>query len=173
LALTQEEVARRVGLNRATVTNHLRLLDLPVPVQEALGRGQLQMGHARALLGLQHAHERIELANRVVGEGLSVREVERVVREREEERRAREQGHANGGADGDRDSHAGAKGGAGSADGASATWVNALQVRLQEALGTKVELRSRPGYTGQIIVHYFDRDDLERLLDRLAPPHTI
>ena len=82
LSLTQEQVAERVGLQRATVANHLRLLELPAGVQDALRKGMLGMGHARALLGLSGAKEQLELLARIVREGLSVRQVERAVQAR-------------------------------------------------------------------------------------------
>lgn len=169
LGLTQDEAARRVGLNRATIANHLRLLELPAPVQEAVSRGQLSMGHARALLGLPSQQERLDLANKVVGEGLSVRQVERAVREaldRQAEAAGAVTHDREGAASGDEtDSNAGAT--------AIAPWVATIQDRLQEALGTKVEVRTRPGYTGQIVIHYFDREDLDRLLEQLAPQPSV
>jgi ParB family chromosome partitioning protein len=77
--LTQQEIADRTGRNRATVANTMRLLGLPGPVQERVKSGSLSMGHARALLSLPQAVEQVELAERIVRDGLSVRETERVV----------------------------------------------------------------------------------------------
>jgi len=76
--LTQEDAAERVGQDRSTVANTLRLLDLPEEVQDLLRDGRLTMGHARALLALQGAEARIQAARRTLKEGLSVREVERL-----------------------------------------------------------------------------------------------
>lgn len=91
LQLTQEEVAERVGKSRAHVANTLRLLGLPEEVRELLRRGELSAGHARALLGAPPARQ-VELARRVVREGLSVRETEAAVRAGERPRpRPREQ----------------------------------------------------------------------------------
>ena len=80
LGLTQEAVAQKVGLKRATVTNHLRLLELPAQIQEALGRGLISMGHARALLGHPHPDQLAGVVERVVRAGLSVRQLEVLVR---------------------------------------------------------------------------------------------
>ena len=78
--LTQEQLANQVGKSRATITNMLRLLDLPEEVLELLRSGELQTGHARALLGLDDEAHMILLANRTVASNLSVREVEAAVK---------------------------------------------------------------------------------------------
>ena len=86
--LTQEQVAKQVGKSRSAVANMLRLIDLPDEVLELLKNGELSAGHARALLSLENDDAIIELANRIVARGLSVREVENAVKrikEREEE----------------------------------------------------------------------------------------
>ena len=77
--LTQEEIAARMGKARPTVANALRLLDLPDVVKRLVAEQQLSPGHAKALLGLEDERERIKLAQRAVAEGLSVRQVEKLV----------------------------------------------------------------------------------------------
>ncbi|MBI2168456.1 MAG: ParB/RepB/Spo0J family partition protein [Actinobacteria bacterium] len=81
--LTHDEVARRVGKSRATVTNTLRILQLPASIHRLMQEGQLSLGHAKALLGTPDRAFQEDLAKRAVGEGLSVRAVEDLVRERE------------------------------------------------------------------------------------------
>jgi ParB family chromosome partitioning protein len=78
-SLTQEDIAARVGKARPTVANALRLLDLPVKVKQLIAERQLSPGHAKALLGLENTREQELLAARAVAEGLSVRQVEKVV----------------------------------------------------------------------------------------------
>ena len=78
--LTQEEVARKVGKNRSTVTNMLRLLELPEAALELLKKGDISGGHARALLGLDDEDQIVDLANKIVEKDFSVRETERIVR---------------------------------------------------------------------------------------------
>lgn len=78
--LTQDSLASRLGRNRVSITNALRLLDLPVPVQELLAQGRLTAGHGKALLGLQHNPFLERMAKRAVQESLSVRETEELVR---------------------------------------------------------------------------------------------
>jgi len=83
-SFTHDEVATRVGKSRATITNTLRLLQLPPTIQRYLKEGTLRMGHARALLGTPDRAFQEQLARRAVGEDLSVREVEDTIRRREE-----------------------------------------------------------------------------------------
>ncbi|MCA1626156.1 MAG: ParB/RepB/Spo0J family partition protein [Acidobacteria bacterium] len=81
LGLTQETVARRVGRDRTFVTNYLRLLKLPEDIQNLVEENKLSMGHARALLGLENANVQRKIAKRVLERGLSVREVERLIKQ--------------------------------------------------------------------------------------------
>ena len=78
--MTQEEVAAKVGKNRSTVANLLRLLDLPDEILELLKNGELTAGHARALLGLADEEKMLPLAQKIVEKGLSVRDVEKTIR---------------------------------------------------------------------------------------------
>jgi ParB family chromosome partitioning protein len=80
LNVTQEEIAQRVGKDRSSITNFMRLLKLPAEIQQMVEEGLLSMGHARALLALDAAEKQIDLAKRVSSEGLSVRETERLVK---------------------------------------------------------------------------------------------
>ena len=89
LGLTQEEIARRVGRDRTTITNTLRLLRLPRELRELVGKGALDAGHARALLALDAASDQVALGREAARKGLSVREVERRVALMREPRGAR------------------------------------------------------------------------------------
>lgn len=77
---TQEEVARKVGKNRSTIANMLRLIELPEAVLELLKKGDISMGHARALLGLDDEAQMVDLAQKIVEKDYSVRETEKIVR---------------------------------------------------------------------------------------------
>ena len=166
LSLTQEQVAAKVGLKRATVANHLRLLDLPRPVQEAVGEGLLSMGHARAILSAEGEEEQIRLLEVVVREGLSVRAVESLIQGQKQHAETVEIPRP------------GAKEKSGSeapSEEASPEepWVTDLQRRMQIALGTKVSLQNRDGYKGKIVLEYYSREDLERLIQVLAPQDEL
>lgn len=151
LGLTQEQAAERVGLKRSTVANHVRLLELPDSIQDAVSQGALSMGHARALLSIQDRNRLLDLAATVVRDNLSVREVEQRARERAD---------------------TGSRSGAGGTEGKivpPAPWIRDVEKRLQDHLGAKVAVKNGESYRGQIVLHYFGREDLDRLLSLLAP----
>ena len=154
LVITQEEVASKVGLKRASVANHLRLLELPDEAQDALRRGLIDMGHARALLGLRRRGAILKLLGVVVRRELSVREVERRVRE--------ELARADGGA--------GARAGA---RRRPPDWVGEVEGRMRESLGAKVSIQNKPGYKGRVVIEYFNRKELDRICERLAPKRRV
>ncbi len=138
---TQEVAAQRLGLDRSTVSNMIRLLELPGEVQQLVRAGAVAMGHARALLALGDAKRQMEVAERVVREGLSVRQVERIA-----------------------SASAVAKGRK-SRVKAPSPHVRELEGRLREALGTKVSVQEgkKPG-TGRIFVEFYSAEELDRLL---------
>lgn len=154
LGMTQEQVADRVGLRRPTVANLVRLLELPESVQALVSGGQLTMGHARALLGAKDPTSQLELAKAAVAEHWTVRDVEARVRASE---RARPSGTT----------------GAPRAAAAAEPWIPSVEERLKSALGTRVSVQPGAGERGQIVIDYFGRRDLDRLLAILAPRETI
>ncbi len=149
LGLTQEQVADRVGLKRASVANHVRLLELPEAAQAAVQSGLVSMGHARALLGLTRPERILDLVERIAREGLSVREVESMVRSESRPR--------------------GSSSSAVLTPAGSPPWIRELEQRMEEHLGTKVSLRNQPGFRGQVVIDYFNRSDLDRICQILAP----
>jgi ParB family chromosome partitioning protein len=147
---TQEKLADRVGKERSTVANSLRLLRLPETVRGLVAQGRLSMGHARALLGLESTAAMEKLARRTVAQDLSVRKVEEMVR---------------------RD-RAPADGAAGAKPGAAGPTANArdLGLRLSRALGTRVDVNEAAPGRGHIAIHYHSLDQLDALLDRIVAP---
>lgn len=148
LGLTQEQIAERVSLQRSTVTNHLRLLELPDKVQEALGKGLLSMGHGRALLGLPNPKAQVGLLQEIVRRDLSVREVEARVRAARAPKEVPRPA------------------------GSRPPWVAPLEARLRDALGTKATLEGQ-AERGRIVLEYYSRQELERLLEQMAPRKTL
>ncbi|MGB9663001.1 MAG: ParB/RepB/Spo0J family partition protein [Moorellaceae bacterium] len=151
--LTQEEVAARVGKSRPVIANALRLLQLPAPVQEMLRKGELTAGHARALLAASEEAVQVEVANRVVEEGLTVRETEQLIKKMES-------GRGKGGADarkkGDKRE--------------DWSWAS-IEETLEERLGTPVKIRSgKKG--GKIEIYYYSFEELQRLVELLTGEHT-
>ncbi len=146
--LTHEDAAEAVGRSRATVTNLLRLLELPRPVREMLERRQLDMGHARALLGLASANLQIDLAERVVKQQLSVRDTETAVRrlagpEGVSKRSKPAGGHAAGDPN-----------------------VRRLEADLAETLGAAVTIEHGPK-GGKVVIRYHGLDELEGILGHI------
>ena len=144
--LTQEEIATKVGKNRATVANTLRLIKLPAEVQAYVRDGLFSSGHAKAILGLKNAKDQIAAAKRVIKKELSVRQAEELVA-------------ALGQAAPDKTKR-------GSARKRSATDAHILDLesKLRERLGTKVSLRYRKG-KGSVDIKFFNDEDLQRILD--------
>lgn len=151
---TQDELAQRLKLDRSTIANLMRLLELPAQVLDAIRTGLVSAGHARALLPLGDVREQIAYCERIVREELSVRDVERLV----SEQIAAEDGESNPVAG--RIRPAGRK--------ARSEQVASLEQELRAALGVKVEIRSAAKGRGKIVVHFADHDEFERVFDQLV-----
>jgi len=126
---TQEQVAERVGMARATVANHIRLLELPREAQEAVINGLISMGHARALLGLGEEAAIKRVLAKVIRDEFSVRQVEELVRAGMGSGRKREVSGAAEGIQG----------------GRVPAWVRELERQMRDRLGTRVSLQTRAG----------------------------
>ena len=140
--LTHDEVAKAIGRSRTGVTNLLRLLELAAPVQAMLQDGKIDMGHARALLGLSGARQ-LEVANQVATQGLSVRETERLVQQATAPAATRQAAVKL-----DADSRR-------------------LQEELAESLGAAVQLKPRSPGKGAVVIEYSSLDELQGLVKRL------
>jgi ParB family chromosome partitioning protein len=147
--LTQEEVAAKVGKNRATVANALRLIKLPPEVQTYVRDGLLSSGHAKVILGLTHAKDQIAAAKRVIKKELSVRQTEELLSTL---------GQATPGK---------TRRGAAGKSAATDAHILDLESRLRERLGTKVVLRYRKG-KGSVDIKFFNEEDLQRILETLG-----
>jgi ParB family chromosome partitioning protein len=149
--LTQQQIAETVGKDRTTIANMLRLLQLPEPVRKLLQEGQLTMGHAKVLLGLDDPAKIVGLAREIVKDGLTVREVEH---------RLREVGGARSGKKAGRPR---------TADRQSAE-LKRIEDRLRRFLQTDAAIKVGPRNRGTLTIHFYSADDLERLLDVLSVP---
>jgi len=138
--LTQEELSERVGKERATVSNYLRLLRLSEEIKAMLYTGQLSMGHARAILSIEGRANQIEAARKIVRSGLSVREAESLTRKLSRPSRARK----------NKDPQ-----------------ISALEEKLIKQLGTKVRITHKSKKGGKIEIEYYSLDELDRLLEIL------
>jgi ParB family chromosome partitioning protein len=164
LELTQEQVARKVGLQRSTVANHVRLLDLDSEAQAALSAGLISMGHARALLGLEDPERVRSALDAIVRDGLSVRDTEDRVRGGRAAPKAAPQSKGRGMAKAESGGETGAP---------QEPWAIDLQRRMQIHMGARVQLQSREGYQGRIVIEFHGREELDRLIELLAPREPL
>jgi ParB family chromosome partitioning protein len=144
--MAHNEIAHRVGKQRTTVSNTMRLLRLPQPVQAALSTGRISEGHARTLLGLPNAEAQQSALDTITSKGLSVRQTETLVRKMIEspsvnmpaEERPREEID--------------------------------LEDQLRATLGTKVNLQRNRKGSGRVVLHFYSDEELDSLIERLL--HT-
>ena len=139
--LTQEDLAKRVGKERSTITNFLRLLGLPKEIKQHLASGSLSMGHAKALLSLERLRDQLLAANQIVKKALSVREAEALasrLKKPVKEKKTKVN-----------------------------TEYKAAEERLRKSLGTKVSIApSAKG--GKIIIEYYSGEELDRILEKIG-----
>lgn len=143
--LSHEEVAERLGINRSSVTNTLRLLRLPATVQEMLSKDEITYGHARALLGLNSEAAQVQLASRIARQGLSVRDVENLVASRGVKPAAQKTG----------------------SKPPIDPNVRAAALELERTLGTRVKILG-DGRRGRIEISYFSAQDLNRIYELIV-----
>jgi len=141
--LSHDEIAARIGVNRSTVSNTLRLLRLPEQIQELVANGNVSAGHARALLGLESAERQNELARLIAKRGLSVRHVESMVATAQSAPQAQRAGRK------------------------VDPNTRAAALEMERTLGTRVKIVGS-GKRGKIEISYFSGDDLQRLYELLT-----
>jgi ParB family chromosome partitioning protein len=141
--MSHQEVANSVGRARASITNALRLLDLPSSVQELVNKKMLTMGHARALLSIQDRGMQLEVANLIVEKGLSVREAEGLVRKIVDKKKPKQQKTA---VDPD---------------------IQRLEKDLTNRLGAKVSIKHKKSGGGTLSIKYSSSDELEGILSKI------
>lgn len=149
-SLSQQKIAELVGKDRSTVSNSLRLLQLPASIQRLLDEGRLSAGHARALLGLNDARLMASLARAAADEGWSVRQVEaEVQKQRKKPRRKRRREKPRDPAE------------------------RILEDELQRVLGTPARIRSGRGTSGRIEIPFYDAEDFERVFELVTGKSTV
>jgi ParB family chromosome partitioning protein len=138
--LTQEDLARRVGKERSTITNFLRILGLPKEVKQGLAAGSLSLGHAKAILSLERVRDQLQVAALITKKGLSVREAEALASRLKDPPKDKKT----------RLSHE----------------LKAVEEKLQKALGTKVSIASK-SKGGRIVIEYYSGEELDRILEKI------
>jgi ParB family chromosome partitioning protein len=147
--VTHEELARKIGMDRTTVTNLVRLLELPPQVQDMVRTGQISNGHARALLSLEEADRQVAMCREIIAKGLSVRAVEQLVKELKNEPTA------TGGATTPRERPE------------KTAHVQSIEEDLRQRYATKVEIKLKAKEKGQIVLGFETNEEFERLLEVL------
>ncbi len=148
-SLSQEEIAEKVGKNRSTVTNSIRLLKLPKEVQDALVSEIISAGHARALINLPNQEIQLEILEKIIKNNLNVRKVETLVKE-----------YLAGGNNGRE--HTEDKG---SRDPVQSYSQRDIESKLRGIFGTKVNCRQKKDGSGEITFEFYSNDELERLFE--------
>jgi len=138
--ITHEELSKRVGKKRSTITNAMRLLDLPDEIQENVSRGTISQGHARALLSFESKKEMMNAFNKIIMQDLSVRDLENLKKQPQAPSSNKVKSSSK-----KKDSN-----------------IQSFEESLKDKFGTKVEINSR-GDKGTIQLHYFSKDDFSRL----------
>ena len=143
--LTQEELSEKVGKERATVANYLRLLRLPEEIKSLISDGSLSMGHARAVLSIEGRAHQIEAVRKIITKGLSVREAEALAKNISLTGIKKPKSHK----------------------AQKAPEIASLEDKLRKSLGTKVRVHHKGKKGGKIEIEYYSLDELDRLLDIL------
>jgi ParB family chromosome partitioning protein len=150
LKLTQEEVAKRLGKSRPHIANHIRLLSLPPKIQELILAGNISMGHGRALLGLRQKEKLPVLVERVMNEGLNVRQLEKLIQQMNENV-SRETKKPEKKKD---------------------VFLQQREHSLRERFGTTVKIKQNKN-KGKIEIEFFSQEDLDRILEMLDHEDSI
>jgi ParB family chromosome partitioning protein len=149
LSHTQEQVAERMGKDRSTVTNYIRLLKLPPDIQKAVRDGELSMGHARAIIGLDAVDQQLYAFREVKEKGLSVRQTEALVKALAEERPTKPSDPAKSAAK-------------------LAPAYKRIEDNMASHFSTRVHLDRKKNGRGSVTIEFYNDEDLERIMDKMS-----
>lgn len=150
--LKQEDIAEKVSKSRSAVTNTMRLLKLDERVQNLLENGSISMGHARALIPVEDPEKQYELAQKIADENLSVRDVEKLIRQNNPKKENSEK----------------KKSERKEIDETLTLFYRKMETTAKESLGTKVSIKPKGKKGGRIEIEYYSEDDLEKIMNRLS-----
>lgn len=148
-ALTQEEIAEKVGKNRTTIANSIRLLKLPSEIQESLIKDEITSGHARAIINLPTGKMQLDILSKIKNDNLSVRKVEQLVKklltnpDAPGKRSVSFKPHTK----------------------PNVSNLNDVEDKLRKIFGTKITCRQKPDGTGDIVIEFYSNEELERLFE--------
>ncbi len=142
--LTQEQIAEKVSKQRSTVANYLRLQKLPVDIKISLRKNEISEAHARTLLRLEDIDEQIVLWKKIISDNISVRQLENITKPHAKPKRKKEPKSESG----------------------NDAYFKTIEEKLRLFFGTRVKIKSKTKFTGEIIIDYYSDDDLERILEK-------
>ena len=142
--LTQEQIAEKVSKQRSTVANYLRLQKLPVDIKISLRKNEISEAHARTLLRLEDIDEQIVLWKKIISDNISVRQLENITKPHAKPKRKKETKPESG----------------------NNAYFRTIEEKLRLFFGTRVKIKSKTKFTGEIIIDYYSDDDLERILEK-------
>jgi len=142
--LTQEEIAEKVSKQRSTVANFLRLQKLPAEIKISLRKNEITEAHARMLLRVEDTQEQLALWQKIISENISVRTLEEFTKKFSKQKKKK-----SGGLDSQKD-----------------PYLTSLENKLMLFFGTKVKVKMKNKFSGEIIIEYFNNDDLERIMEK-------
>ena len=149
-SLTQEDIAKKVSVDRTTIANLLRLLNLPDEVKESLRKGEITIGHARTLLSLRDPQKQINCLKKIIENQMSVRELESIVYKKTESKREKKEDELP----------------------SKELWVIEFENKIRDVIGTKVSI-SEKNEKGYIKIEFYSIDELERIVELLASKEKI
>lgn len=139
-AMTQEDIARKIGKSRPAIANSLRLLQLPNGIKDMIASGKISQGHARALLAIEGDKKQLEIAEKIIEQQLNVRQIEKLAKTEKKKEEPKEK------------------------EDIYQIEVKQLEERLKEALGTKVTIQHKKD-KGKIEIEYYSNDELDRIIE--------
>ncbi len=142
--LTLEDISRKTGKDKSTISNFVRLLKLPEEIQKSLIKNEITPGHARALINIEETEEQLALWKKIIAEKYSVREVEKLAKQKKKKNKLQVINHFS------RDPN-----------------IESIVSELRMKFGTNVKLQIRPDGSGEFQIHFYSRDEMERILEIL------
>lgn len=139
--MTQDEVAKRVGKSRPVIANALRLLGLPAEILEMVKHGKITSGHARALLAFENKEQMLEVAKKIISQGLTVREVEKLAKPKKQEEEVLRPND---------------------------NYFKEVEVALVHTLGRKIKVQEKKDGRGIVQIEFYNKEDLAGIANRLA-----
>jgi ParB family chromosome partitioning protein len=142
--LTQEQIAEKVSKQRSTVANYLRLQKLPIDIKISLRKSEISEAHARTLLRVDDIDEQIILWKKIISDNMSVRQLENITKPHAKPKKKKEHKPEN----------------------ENDAYYKSAEEKLREFFGTRVKIKSKTKFTGEIIIDYYSDDDIERIMEK-------